>query len=649
MQANWIGRSEGMLVRFETIDAPKGHGLIEVFTTRPDTLFGASFIAIAPDHPLARAVAEHDVSASAFIAECQRGGATAAELETQEKKGFDTGLRVRHPVIEGAELPVLIANFILMEYGTGAIFGCPAHDQRDLEFARSQGLPVIPVVLPKGEDPSGFAVGEVAYTGDGTMINSGFLDGLSVAEAKEKMAEVLSAKRVKGKPVGERQTHYRLRDWGISRQRYWGCPIPMIHCERCGIVPVPEGDLPVKLPDDVAFDKPGNPLDRHPTWKQVTCPQCGGPATRETDTMDTFVDSSWYFARFCSPHSSEPVDTNAVGYWLPVDQYIGGVEHAILHLLYARFFTRAMHKTGHAPLDEPFAGLFTQGMVTHETYKDVHGKWLLPEEVSRRDGKAVHVKTGEPITVGAVESMSKSKKNVVDPDSIISAYGADTARWFMLSDTPPERDIEWTAAGVEGAHRFLQRVYRLVREAAAKGAPRDAAAPQEFSPEAEALRRAAHRSVAAVTVAIERLRFNTAVAQIYELANALSTALQNADPQTDPGLAYAIREAAELITRISAPMMPHLAEDCWALLGYDRLLAEEPWPRPNSALLVEDTITIAVQVNGKRRDELTIARDAAKEDIEAAALKLDNVVRAIGGRQIKKVVIVPQRIVNVVA
>jgi leucyl-tRNA synthetase len=454
---------------------------------------------------------------------------------------------------------------------------------------------------------------------------------------------------VKGKPVGERKTQYRLRDWGISRQRYWGCPIPMIHCERCGIVAVPESDLPVKLPDDVSFDKPGNPLDRHPTWKHVTCPQCGGPATRETDTMDTFVDSSWYFARFCSPHSSEPTDTNAVGYWLPVDQYIGGVQHAILHLLKARFFTRAMHKTSHAPLDEPFAGLFTQGMVTHETYKDVHGKWVFPDEVTRRDGKAVHVKTGEPITIGAVESMSKSKKNVVDPDSIISAYGADTARWFMLSDTPPERDIEWTAAGVEGAHRFLQRVYRLVRDAAAIGAPRNASSPQEFNPEAEALRRAAHRSVAAVTVAIERLRFNTAVAQIYELANVLSTALQNAGPQPDTGLRCAIREAAELMTRISAPMMPHLAEDCWALLGYDRLLAEEPWPRPDSALLVEDTVTIAVQVNGKRRDELTIARDAAKEDIEAAALKLDNVVRAIGGRQIKKVVIVPRRIVNVVA
>jgi leucyl-tRNA synthetase len=651
MQANWIGRSEGLLIRFAIVQgtAPKGHDVIEVFTTRPETLFGASFLAVAPDHPLAKAVAKSNPDAGVFIAECQRHGTTAAELETQEKKGFDTGLRVRHPVIEGAELPVLIANFIVMEYGTGAIFGCPAHDQRDLEFARARGLPVIPVVLPPGADPRSFTIGEEAYTGDGVMINSGFLDGLAVEAAKKAIAEHLTKRKVKGRPVAERQTQYRLRDWGISRQRYWGCPIPMIHCEVCGIVPVPEQDLPVKLPDDVSFDRPGNPLDHHPTWKHVTCPTCGGKAVRETDTMDTFVDSSWYFARFCSPKSSEPTDTNAVGYWLPVDQYIGGVEHAILHLLYARFFTRAMHRCGHVAIDEPFRGLFTQGMVTHETYKDVHGKWVLPEEVSRRDGKAVHAGTGEPIVIGTVESMSKSKKNVVDPDTIIAAFGADTARWFMLSDTPPERDIEWTAGGVEGAHRFLQRVWRLVRDAAAKGARLGAEKPREFGPEAEALRRAAHRSVAAVTAAIEKLRFNTAVAHIYELANALSSCLQSAGLHPAPDMAYALREAAELLARIAAPMVPHLAEECWAVLGHHTLIAEEPWPAPEKALLVEEMVTIAVQVNGKRRDELTIARDAATEDIEAAALRLDNVVRAIGGRKIKKVVVVPQRIVNVVA
>ncbi|MGB6427506.1 MAG: leucine--tRNA ligase, partial [Methyloceanibacter sp.] len=616
-------------------------------TTRPDTLFGASFMAVAPDHPLARAIATSDAKASAFIAECHHMGSSAAEIETQVKKGYDTGVRVKHPVIEDAELPVFIANFIVMEYGTGAIFGCPAHDQRDLEFARSYGLPVIPVVLPPGADPATFTIGEEAYTGDGILFNSGFLDGLSIVDAKEAMAQRLTAKTVGGEPQGERRTEFRLRDWGISRQRYWGCPIPMIHCEACGIVPVPEKDLPVKLPEDVIFGGSGNPLDHHPSWKHVACPQCGRPATRETDTMDTFVDSSWYFARFCSPHAEVPTDSNAVGYWLPVDQYIGGVEHAILHLLYARFFTRAMHKTGHLPIDEPFKGLFTQGMVTHETYKDSHGKWVMPKDVTVRDGKPVHAETGEAIAVGHIESMSKSKKNVVDPDDIISTYGADTARWFMLSDTPPERDVEWTAGGVEGAYRFLQRLWRLVNDAAEKSA--GAQDPGERGSEALALRRASHRSVAAVTAAIDKLRFNVAIANIYELANDLSAALNAAGPNPGPDTRFALREAAEMLTRISAPMVPHLAEECWVALGHETLLAEEAWPSPDPGLLTEDTVIIAVQVNGKRRDELRIARDAAKEDIEAAALRLENVVRAIGGRQIKKVVIVPQRIVNVVA
>ena len=646
MQANWIGRSDGLLVRFETASGATtaGHDIIEVFTTRPDTLFGASFLGLSPDHPLAKAIAMRDAKAAAFIAECQHHSTSGAELETQVKMGYDTGLRVKHPVIDGAELPVFIANFILMEYGTGAIFGCPAHDQRDLEFARAYGLPVVPVVLPPGADAKSFAIADEAYTGEGTLINSDFLDGLSVEAAKEKIAEHFTKKRVKGAPQSERRTEFRLRDWGISRQRYWGCPIPMIHCERCGIVPVLEKDLPVRLPEDVTFDGAGNPLERHPTWKHVACPQCRGPATRETDTMDTFVDSSWYFARFCSPHARAPVDTNAVGYWLPVDQYIGGVEHAILHLLYARYFTRAMHKTGHSPIDEPFKGLFTQGMVTHETYKDAGGKWVTPKEVALRDGKRVLAATGEPITVGPIESMSKSKKNVVDPDDIIGAYGADTARWFMLSDTPPERDIEWTSGGVEGAHRFLQRVWRLVNEAAEKGG-------RESAPGREALelRCATHKSIAAVTGAIDKLRFNVAIAHIYELANALSGGLNAASEKPAPDIRFALREAAEMLSRIAAPMVPHLAEECWLALGNQGLLAQQPWPVADPGLVAEDTVIIAVQVNGKRRDELRIARDAAKEDIEAAALKLDNVVRAIGGRQIKKVVIVPQRIVNVVA
>jgi leucyl-tRNA synthetase len=649
MQANWIGRSEGLLIRFETARgaAPAGRDIIEVFTTRPDTLFGASFMAIAPDHPLAKAIVERDAKAAAFIAECQRMGTTAAELETQAKKGYDTGLRAKHPVIEGAELPIYIANFIVIEYGTGAIFGCPAHDQRDLEFARAYGLPVVPVVLPLGVDAKSFAITNEAYTGDGTLINSAFLNCLSVEAAKEKIAEHLTRKSVKGAQQGERRTEFRLRDWGISRQRYWGCPIPMIHCETCDIIPVPEQDLPVKLPEDVTFDGTGNPLDRHPTWKHVTCPRCGGLATRETDTMDTFVDSSWYFARFCSPHAAVPTDSNAVGYWLPVDQYIGGVEHAILHLLYARFFTRAMHKTGHSPIDEPFKGLFTQGMVNHETYKNAQGKWVTPKEVNLRDGKVVHAATGEPIAIGPIEAMSKSKKNVVDPDDIIGAYGADTARWFMLSDTPPERDIEWTAGGVDGAYRFLQRVWRFVNEAAERG--EGGSAPAEMGGEALELRRATHKSIAAVTAAIDKLRFNVAIAHIYELANALSAGLNAAGTEPSPDVRFALREAAEMLARIAAPMVPHLAEECWLALGNQGLLAEQPWPTPDPGLLAEETVIIAVQVNGKRRDELRIARDAAKEDIEAAALKLDNVVRAIGGRQIKKVVIVPQRIVNVVA
>ena len=649
MQANWIGRSEGLLLTFETMpgSGPKGFETVEVFTTRPDTLFGASFVAIAPDHALAQAIAEANVDARAFVEECQRHGTSAAEIETQEKKGFDTGVRVAHPVIEGAELPVYIANFILMEYGTGAIFGCPAHDQRDLEFARAYGLPVLPVVLPAGADPKTFEIGEEAYTGDGTLFNSDFLDGLAVVDAKNAMADRLEAREVGGAPQGVRKTQFRLRDWGISRQRYWGCPIPMIHCDACGLVPVPDKDLPVKLPEDVTFDVPGNPLDRHPTWKNVTCPTCGGAATRETDTMDTFVDSSWYFARFCSPRANVPTDTNAVGYWLPVDQYIGGVEHAILHLLYARFFTRAMHKTGHVALDEPFQGLFTQGMVTHETYKDENGKWLFPEDVAMRDGKSVHVSTCAPVTVGAVESMSKSKKNVVDPDSIIGTYGADTARWFMLSDTPPERDIEWTTGGVDGAHRFLQRIWRLAGEVAQKGTAAGTACPAALDGDALGLRRATHKTIASVTSAVERLRFNSAVAQIYELAGTLSSALQAEAPSE--GSKFAIREAMEALVRLAAPMVPHLAEECWKILGNQGLVAEQGWPEADSSLLIEDSVTIAVQVNGKRRGELTIARDASKEDIEAAALALAPVARAIEGREIRKIVVVPQRIVNVVA
>jgi leucyl-tRNA synthetase len=647
MQANWIGRSEGLLMRY----ALEGDGLpnaaqfraLEVFTTRADTIFGGSFCALSPAHPLTLELVKKNRALAAFVAECNRGGTSEEELMRIEKQGFDTGLVATHPLIPKRKLPVYVANFVLMGYGTGAIFGCPAHDQRDFEFASKYGLSIVPVVIPEGEDPTTYDLAGKAYDGPGRIANSEFLDGLTVEEAK---AEV--ARRMEQLGKGRRKVMYRLRDWGLSRQRYWGCPIPVIHCDGCGIVPVPENDLPVELADDVTFDVPGNPLARHPTWKHVKCPACGKDATRETDTMDTFVDSSWYFARFCSPHAGEPVEAKAAKYWLPVDQYIGGVEHAILHLLYSRFFARAMVETKHLKVKEPFAGLFTQGMVTHETYLSSSGQWLLPSEV-RVEGegenrRAVEIATGEPVQIGAIEKMSKSKKNLVDPDDIIQRYGADCARWFMLSDSPPERDVIWTEAGVAGAARFIQRVGRLIDDVAAMAAPKDAAKPALFGVEAEELRRAAHKAVARVGQNIEALRFNVAVAQIYELANALQAAL-NRDGH---GLPWALREAAELLVQMIGPMMPHLGEECWARLGYNSLLADQPWPQAERSLLVDDTITIAVQVNGKRRDELTIARSAAQAEVEAAALKLEPVIRALQGRPVKKVIVVPQRIVNVV-
>ncbi len=649
MQRNWIGRSEGLLMRFVLDGAalPKGHEQLEVFTTRPDTIFGMSFCAISPDHPLAKALAKKDKSLKVFIDECHRMGTSAEEIEKAEKQGYDTGLKAAHPFRKASKVPVYVANFILMDYGTGAIFGCPAHDQRDLDFARKYKLKVKPVVIPDGEEAKRFAVGDEAYTGPGRIANSGFLDGLSVDEAKAEVAD-----RLEERGDGRRKVNYRLRDWGISRQRYWGCPIPIVHCNKCGAVPAT--DLPVKLPDDVSFDIPGNPLDRHEAFKHVDCPKCGGAATRETDTMDTFVDSSWYFARFCSPHADVPVDGEAVGYWLPVDQYIGGVEHAILHLLYSRFFMRAMTDTGHLDLDEPFAGLFTQGMVIHETYRDETGKWLSPDEIrftgnDSESRRAVTIDGGDPVVIGPAEKMSKSKKNTVDPDSFTAHYGADTARWFMLSDSPPERDVLWTEEGVQGAWRLVQRLWRLVDEAATEGAKIGTKRPTAFSPAAEELRRAAHRALDAVSRNIEGLRFNTAIASIYDLANKFGAALQGQKSAKDASLEWAIRESGELLVKMFAPMMPHLAEECWARLGYNSLVAKQPWPEVEKALLVDDKITIAVQVNGKRRDELLISRDASTADLEAAALRLDGVQRAIEGRAIKKIIVVPQRIVNVVA
>ncbi|MGE0211678.1 MAG: leucine--tRNA ligase [Parvibaculaceae bacterium] len=644
MQRNWIGRSEGLRFSF-ALEKENGEPLNErmtVYTTRHDTIFGASFCAVSTDHPLARRIAEADPEVERFRSEAAALGTSEEAIERAEKRGVPLGLRARHPFRKDLLLPVYAANFVLMGYGEGAIFGCPAHDQRDLDFARKYGLPVIPVVAPGG-DPAAVDAGTTAFLEtegeDVRMINSDFLDGMTVEAAKEEVA-----RRLEAEGTAERRVNYRLRDWGVSRQRYWGCPIPVIHCSACGIVPVPKSDLPVTLPEDVTFDQPGNPLARHPTWKHVACPSCGGKATRETDTFDTFVDSSWYFARFCSPGAMEPVDQAAARHWMPVDQYIGGVEHAILHLLYSRFFCRAMTKTGHLDIEEPFASLFTQGMVVHETYRTEVGEWIEPADAVQQEGRWVHAKTGAPLTVGPAEKMSKSRRNVVDPEAIIERYGADTARWFMLSDTPPERDIEWTEAGVEGSWRFVQRLWRLIGEVAARAPERSR--PAAFAPAAEKLRRTAHQALSLVAADIEGLRFNRAIARIYDLSNALQATLQ--EPADAPGTSFALAEAARILCHIASPMMPHLAEECWAILGETSLLAETHWPKVEQALLIEDRVTIAVQVDGKRRAEIGLAKGLAKDAVEAAVMELDNVRRAIEGRTVRKVIVVPDRIVNLV-
>jgi leucyl-tRNA synthetase len=667
MQRNWIGRSEGLLIRFaldSTTTPQKPDSKVEseltIFTTRPDTLFGAKFMAIAPDHPVAQAAAKDNPALADFIAECKRRGTSQAEIDTAEKMGFDTGIRALHPFDANWKLPVYVANFILMEYGTGAIFGCPAHDQRDLDFVNKYGLGNTPVVCPEGQDASSFVITDTAYDGDGRMINSRFLDGMTTDAAKEEVAKRLEGETRDKTPVAERKVNFRLRDWGVSRQRYWGCPIPMIHCPKCDVVPVPDQDLPVTLPEDVTFDQPGNPLDRHPTWKHIACPACGGPAQRETDTMDTFVDSSWYFARYTDPWiDNAPTNRAAVDAWLPVDQYIGGIEHAVLHLLYSRFFTRAMKATGHAGLDEPFAGLFTQGMVVHETYRRADGSYAEPDEVkieTAGDSRhAVLLSTGESVTIGPIEKMSKSKRNTVGLDEIAGTSGADTARWFMLSDSPPERDVIWSEEGAQGAARFMQRLWRLVNESAEAGKAAPQERPATFGADALALRKAAHGALDKVSTGIERLHFNVCLANIREFANELADALARSRsnksapaPDLAPDLSWSLREAAIILVQVFSPMMPHLAEECWQALGQAGLVSEARWPQIEPDLLVEDALTLPVQVNGKKRGEVIVASGAGNPEIEAAVLALDAVKQALGGKQARKIIIVPQRIVNVV-
>ncbi|MGA1445495.1 MAG: leucine--tRNA ligase [Candidatus Puniceispirillaceae bacterium] len=638
MQQNWIGKSEGARVRF-AIDGKGPDGAddhIEVFTTRPDTLFGASFVAIAANHPLAIAIGKSNQAAADFIAECAKLGTSEAAVETAEKKGFDTGLHASHPLDPAIKLPIHIANFVLMDYGTGAIFGCPAHDQRDLDFANAYGLKILPVVLPDGEDAANFSVSDTAYTGPGKLFNSGAWNGLDIEAGKAAAIAAITAAN-----AGSGETTYRLRDWGVSRQRYWGCPIPIIHCGDCGPVPVPEKDLPVTLPEDVDFAGSGNPLSRHPSWKHTSCPKCGKAAAREQDTFDTFFESSWYFLRYADPASDDGVNGEAAAYWLPVDQYIGGVEHAVLHLLYSRFFTRALSKVGYLDLGEPFAGLMTQGMVCHQTFQDKSGKWLFPTDVVKKGDAWVQIADDSEVTAGRIEKMSKSKRNVVDPELIIQNYGADTARLFMLSDSPPERDMEWTESGVEGASRFLKRVWRMAQDP--ELAPRGAAPLPDSEGSALALIRMAHKSIIGLSADIENFRFNRAVAQLHMLANAIADVKAG-----DKGASEAKRFAIETLTQLLAPLSPHIAEEIWQCLGHDGLLANAAWPQADASLAADDEIEIGIQVNGKLRDTIMLPRDCEASDAEARALASPAIIRYLDGKPPRKVIVVKNRIINVV-
>lgn len=632
MQENWIGRSEGAIVHFPLAGR---EDRVSVYTTRPDTLFGMSFLAIASNHPLATEQAKEDPKLAAFIKECEQLGTSEEAIEKAEKKGYRTALTVEHP-FTGEAYPVYVANFVLMDYGTGAVFGCPAHDERDHAFASKYGLPIRQVVSA----PEDVDVQANPYSGDGVAVNSDFLDGLKVAEAK---AEAIDTLEAQGK--GERKVNFRLRDWGISRQRYWGCPIPIIYCDACGAVPVPKDQLPVTLPEDVSFDKPGNPLDLHPSWKHVDCPECGKAATRETDTFDTFFESSWYFLRYCSPQADKGIDKDAAKYWMPVDRYIGGIEHAVLHLLYARYFTRVLNKLGYTDVTEPFKGLLTQGMICHETYKDAAGNWLQPEDVQKNaDGQWVQAQSGEPVKAGRSEKMSKSKKNTVDPNHIITTYGADAARLFMMSDSPPERDLEWSDAGIDGAWRYINRLYRLVQQ------HKDAISSDATLPAAETLsdalkgvRTQVHKAIKLVGEDIEHFHFNKAVARIRELSNTLGELKGQ-----DAAVHAVLREGIEALLHLVAPFMPHLAESLWHELGHTDLIAARPWPPFDPALVVDDTVTIAVQVNGKLRATIQMQRDIDKQQAEHAALAEQNVQSAIAGKQVVKTIVVPNRIVNVV-
>ncbi|MAP93809.1 MAG: leucine--tRNA ligase [Ponticaulis sp.] len=643
MQANWIGKSRGATINWPIVgrDFDGFESGIEVFTTRPDTLYGASFLALAPDHPITKELASTNPEIEAFQKECAKTGTSEEAIEKAPKLGIDLGFTVRHPFDPAWEIPVWSANFVLSTYGSGAVFGSPAGDQRDLDFARKYDLPVNPVVLPPDADPTEHEIDTEAYTGPGTIYNSDFLNGLSTTDAINAAIEKLESLE-----LGKGATTYRLRDWGVSRQRYWGCPIPVVKCSKCGTLPVPDDQLPVRLPEDVTFDVPGNPLERHPTWKHTSCPECGGEALRETDTLDTFADSSWYFARFAAPDADKPVNKDDAAYWLPVDQYIGGVEHAVLHLLYSRFFMRAMRDCGLIDLKsgEPFAALFTQGMVTHETYKSTAGEWVSPEEIDDKDGTLVEISTGDPVTVGPIEKMSKSKKNTVDPTEIIGDFGADVARWFVLSDSPPERDVEWTQSGVEGSWRFAQKVWAVV-DALPEGAPAPEADLPSMDDAGQAIRKLTHRSLKAVEDAIESFRFNSAIATVHEWVNGL----RKAESETvSDALTAARLESMAFLAHALVPFMPHLAEECWERIGGKDLVSASSWPKIDASLLKDDSITMPVQINGKKRAEVQVPAEADKDEVEALAFKDPAVEPHLSGKTVRKVIVVPGRIINIV-
>jgi len=629
MQINWIGRSEGARIRFPILEKEK---VLEVFTTRPDTIFGASFIGISPDHPFVEDLAKVVPALQTFVTECRALGTSQKDLDTAEKRGFNTGLTVQHPFLKNHTLPLYVANFVLMDYGTGVIFGCPAHDERDYEFAVKYKLPIIPVIKGPPEE-------SLPYEGEGVLINSEFLNGLSVGEAKKEVIQRLVSKK-----HGTAEVSYKLRDWGVSRQRYWGCPIPIIHCPDCGIVPVPEDQLPVRLPEDVFFDQPGNPLDLHPTWKDVDCPTCGQAAKRETDTFDTFMDSSWYFARYCSPHASQPFEKEKAEFWMPVDQYIGGIEHAILHLLYARFFTKALRKCGYWTLSEPFQNLLTQGMVCHETYQDQAGAWLYPHEVEKRDGRLVKISDGSPVKIGRSEKMSKSKCNVVPAAKIVEEYGADTARLFMLSDSPPERDFEWTEAGIEGSWRYLNKLWRLVTSHSPDLKTVNASeVPLTFTEKALEIRKLTHKTIAHVTQDIERFHYNRYVARLREFSNTL----EDFTP-SEVSERWALHEAFHMLVLLISPAIPHLAETLWAELGHAPFILNQPWPKADPALVKEESITLAIQINGKMRGTLEISPQQGEDEIKALVLALPSIKTQIQGKTLKKFIYIPGRVANVV-